>query len=549
MSAISHPNYSTELPAGTAPSAARQDRRRGAGRKLLSAVPTLAVICALAGIGLWGHYTHWTVPKFSALFGSGTAAAAPAWCNEHNVPDAECIECNPQLVPRGPDYGWCKLHGVAQCPFEHPDVAELPETPTVTPAMLAQAQRALDLKPRPENDSRCTLHTHRIQFASTEALDKAGVDIDVVRERPLVEAVTANGEVIYDETRMAHLSARVPGTVWRVDRQVGDRVKAGDILALIDAADVGRLKSEFLQAIAQFRLRQTNYERLAALLADGSIPERQAREAESAFQEAQIRRLGAQQGLVNLGLAVEYQALAELPTDEIARRIQFLGLPAEMQSEFATRSITSNLLPMRAPLDGIVVQRDLVPGEVVATTNVLFTVADISRLWLMLNVRQEDAPHVALGQAVSFQPDDRDDRSTLEGTVAWISTAADDETRTVKVRVDLPNADRLLRANTFGTGRIILRDEAAPMLVPTEAVHRDGACSVVFVRDRNYLQPGAPKFFHVRTVRVGVQDGDDTEIIAGLLPGEVIASKNSVVLEAQLLKSNLGAGCGCTHGQ
>ena len=81
--------------------------------------------------------------------------------------------------------------------------------------------------------------------------------------------------------------------------------------------------------------------------------------------------------------------------------------------------------------------------------------------------------------------------------------------------------------------------------MPCEAVHWDGDCSVVFVRDKNFLLDGSPKFFHIRTVRLGVKDGDTTEIIAGVLPGEVIASRNSVVLEAQLLKSKLGAGCGC----
>jgi cobalt-zinc-cadmium efflux system membrane fusion protein len=79
-------------------------------------------------------------------------------------------------------------------------------------------------------------------------------------------------------------------------------------------------------------------------------------------------------------------------------------------------------------------------------------------------------------------------------------------------------------------------------------MHWDGNCHVVFVRDKNYHDEQSPKFFHVRSVRPGVRDGDLTEIIAGLLPGEVIASKNSVVLEAQLLKSNLGAGCGCADG-
>jgi cobalt-zinc-cadmium efflux system membrane fusion protein len=85
-------------------------------------------------------------------------------------------------------------------------------------------------------------------------------------------------------------------------------------------------------------------------------------------------------------------------------------------------------------------------------------------------------------------------------------------------------------------------------VVPSEAVHSDGNCHVVFVRDKNYHQDSSPKFFHVRSVRTGVKEADTTEIIAGLLPGEVIASKNSVVLEAQLLKSNLGAGCGCADG-
>ncbi len=96
-----------------------------------------------------------------------------------------------------------------------------------------------------------------------------------------------------------------------------------------------------------------------------------------------------------------------------------------------------------------------------------------------------------------------------------------------------------MRANTFGTGKIVLRDEPKSIVVPSEAIHWDGKCNVVFVRDKNFFKPDAPKVFYVRSVRLGVKDGDNTEIIAGVLPGEVIASKNSVVLEAQLLKSSM----------
>jgi cobalt-zinc-cadmium efflux system membrane fusion protein len=109
----------------------------------------------------------------------------------------------------------------------------------------------------------------------------------------------------------------------------------------------------------------------------------------------------------------------------------------------------------------------------------------------------------------------------------------------------MPNPDGRLRANTFGAGRIVLREEASAVVIPTEAVHSDGDCKIVFVRDKDYFKEDAPKFFHVREIRLGVQDGATSEVIAGLLPGEVVASKNSTVLEAQLLKSNLGEGCAC----
>src|SRR5262245_55711503 len=139
--------------------------------------------------------------------------------------------------------------------------------------MLERAHRAIALRPRGENNSRCNLHLKRIQFASLAAVEKVGVDIAIVGERPIVETIVANGEIGYDQTRMAHFSSRVPGSIWRAQKQVGDRVKKGDVLALIDAADVGRLKSEFLQAVSQLRLAEDNVERLRPL-AGTAVPQR-----------------------------------------------------------------------------------------------------------------------------------------------------------------------------------------------------------------------------------------------------------------------------------
>src|SRR5262249_3539404 len=141
-----------------------------------------------------------------------------------------------------------------ECPLCHPEVAQLPE-PRVTPADLERTERALNFAERAENNNKCKLHLRRLQFASDEAAKKAGIDVAPARQSPLVEFVAANGEIAYDQNRVARLSSRVGGAVWRVEKQVGDKVQTGEVLALVDAAEVGRAKAEFLQALAHADLK------------------------------------------------------------------------------------------------------------------------------------------------------------------------------------------------------------------------------------------------------------------------------------------------------
>jgi cobalt-zinc-cadmium efflux system membrane fusion protein len=176
----------------------------------------------------------------------------------------------------------------------------------------------------------------------------------------------------------------------------------------------------------------------------------------------------------------------------------------------------------------------------VDTAKVLFKVADTRRMWLFLNVPLEDAGLVQPGQQVKFRPDGAAEEVT--GVVTWVNTAVDPSTRTVEVRANLDNSAGRLRAETFGTGRLVLREEPEAVLVPSEAVQWDGSCFVVFVRDKSYFDEGSPKLFHTRSVRPGVQTKQVTEIIAGLLPREIVATKGSGVLRAQLLKNSIGAG-------
>ncbi len=502
------------------------------------ALPNIIVFSLLGGVMYLGHHTGWKLPKISELTGV-EAVEADDWCDEHLVPESACIECQKDLVPKPKPFGFCKEHGVAECVIHHPELAQstgklrLPAYDTVA---------AIGLRSRPENNSRNTMHTNRVQFASAESMAKAGVDVDVVQQRPMREAVSANGELLFDPTRVAHLSARASGTIAAVFKTIGDQVSTGEILALVDASQVGQAKSQFLQATVLKQLRATTVERLRSLGSGGVVPQKTVIEAESALQEAEVALISARQALANLGFTVP-EGLENKKPEAIADDLRFLGIPPSITASLPASTHTANLIPIRAPFDGTLIATEVVAGEVVDSSTLLFTVSDPTRMWLILNVRQEDAADIRLGLPVRFETDNGNRHVT--GHLDWISPAVDPQTRTLQVRVRIANTDGSLRDNTFGTGLIILREEARAIVVPREAVQSTPDASFIFVRDKNFFSESSPKFFHVRQVRLGASDGPYVELLAGVLPGEVIAAKGSNVLLAQLLRSNLGAGCGC----
>lgn len=503
-------------------------------------IPTLLVLALFGGIFYYGHHSEWKLPKFSVLTGTAPVERVD-WCVEHGVPESQCVTCNPDLMPTGPDYGWCVEHGVHNCTLHHPEVAEVKDPPHVSEGDFKRAALALALRDRPHNNAACTAYQRRIQFASVEAVQQAGVDVELVDREPVTEWVSGNGEIRYDATRFASLSARVPGTAWRVLKNIGDTVREGEVLAVVDAMEVGRLKGDLVKAIVAEELAQKNVERLAGL-SDGVIPGKEILETEATLAKAEAEVLSAEQALANLGLPVDVGSMAGLTKQQMVDRLRFLGFPKTLADQFESQTATANLIPIRSPMNGVIVERHVVAGEVVDPTRTLFEVADPSRMWLILNVPLEEARLLQIGQQVRFLPNGS--REEVSGSLSWISTAADRQTRMVKVRAELDNADGQLRDETFGTGRVILRKEQHAVTVPQSAVHWEGCCQVIFVRDKGYFDSAeSPKVFHLRSVRTGAINGERMEIIVGLLPGEVVVTEGSDVLRAQLLKNSLGEGC------
>lgn len=545
------------------PNTQQEPDKRSRLRTVLAGWPTLVVLGGIGAVGFWGHHTGWKASKFSELFGSRASVDSEDWCLAHNVPDSKCIACHPELAGEsGAD--WCKEHGVpeSRCTVCHPEILEtgvagdwctehgLPESGCTLchPEIARKSELPLDesgvvvtngtgehpsgasaLPNAAVRDPRtCQTHVLKVQFASVASIEKAGVRLGKVVERPMSDSVFANAEVDFNRTRFARVSSRVPGTAARVEHELGDHMRAGDLLALIDSAAVGQAKADFLQAVVAVELTSKAATRAESSSAAGFRTEADRSAAEASAREAGIQLFNARQALVNLGLSVPAEGVTQ---DAIVK----LGLPETVLKTMPTGVSSANLLPLLAPFDGIIVSRDILVGDVVDPAKPLFEIADTQQMWVTMDVPQSDAYRITLGQEMSFRLDDARDQ-VATGAVTWMSTAADEMTRTVKVRAAVTNADGSLRAHTFGRARIVVRTNSQAIAVPTEAVQWEGCCYIVFVRLSDEI-------FQTRKVRLGTKDAAFTEIIAGVLPGEVVATAGSHVLKSEILKSNLGAGC------
>lgn len=375
-----------------------------------------------------------------------------------------------------------------------------------------------------------------IEFDSADAVDAAGIAIAPAWPGPIAEVVEAPGEVGFDPALVARVGPRAAGTVWRAARKAGDPVAAGEVLVLVDAAEAGRAKAEFQQALVHVRLRERT---LASRRAAAKVVSAQSvREAEAAVAEAETRLHAAAQALANLDLSVHAPDYRDLPIETVVERMRLLGVPAGTPG-LDPKTATANLVPVRAPFAGVLLSADAVAGEAAEPGRPLFVVADPRRAWVTLHVPAGDAGRVAAGQAVRFRTDGSADE--FGGTVEWVGRAADEATRTVPVRAALPNDAGRLRAGTLGQGRVVLRQEANAILVPHDAVQAFRGAPVVFVRDPNYLKPNGPKAFRARPVRVGARDAENTEIVAGLTAGEVVATKGSGLVLTELTRGVDGA--------
>ncbi len=386
-----------------------------------------------------------------------------------------------------------------------------------------------------------TTRRAEIRLASAELVEQLGIQLVAAESRSLSRELSVTARVTYDPARIAQLSARVPGIVWRVEKHVGQPIHRGEVLAIVDSMQVGKAKAELLHTLADVSLKERAFNRLNKL-ETGLIPLKQVEQADVELRKARFEMFNNQQTLVNLGLAIDAEKLHDLSDEDLLRYVKFLGLPDAIVESLDPTTATANLLPIVAPFDGLVIGQDIARGEQIATEDNRFEIADVSHMLLRLGVREEDGEALRLGQQVVFSTGN----VQVTTSISWISTAIDPKTRTIEVRCDTINPQLcderdkargqfLLRANMFGMARVQVEERPGAIVVPTKAVQSSGNKHFVFVETD-------ATGFEARAVDVGIATDEVTELIHGVRIGERVACEGSHVLKSEVVRRQNDGG-------
>jgi cobalt-zinc-cadmium efflux system membrane fusion protein len=351
---------------------------------------------------------------------------------------------------------------------------------------------------------------HDVKLASPEIAQRIGIETaPAVLERH-AHRLTCNAETSYDARRSAEVLPRVAGVLREVKVDLGQLVHRGDVLAIVDSAQVGASKAQYLMARAAIELAQVTYDRTVKLTQVKAAPAKNELEALTALNQARATLLDAQQKLRNLSF-----------TDADLARI-------------ARENDTRNELEVTAPIDGTITAWDATLGEAVEPTTQLFALADTSRMWIWIDVYEHDIATVASGQAVRFAISGAEE-PVFSGTVTWVGTEVNATTRTARVRAELANPEGRLRANQFGQAKIQVEPEHDAVIVPRAAVQDDGNIQLVFL-------PVSGGLYRPRVVKTVPTDRDDlVEVVRGLEPGQQVVTARAYVLKSELFRDRLGA--------
>ena len=359
-------------------------------------------------------------------------------------------------------------------------------------------------------------NTYRWEYSQIEgrveltpdAVQSAGIVIETAGSVQMKTAHGHPGEIKFNADKVVHIVPRVSGMVSEVYKNVGDAVKFGDVLAVLDSRELAELKSAYLASIKRVELARATFERKERLWKEKISSEKDYLVSRQALAETEINLQEAAQKLLALGLS-------QADLDSIPEK--------------TGRSLTR--YEIRALFDGVVIEKHISVGESVKEDADIFVLADLSTVWVEVTVYAEDLNVVKVGQTVTVKSDvlglERD------GILTYLGPLIGEQTRTAKGRIIVQNTEGYWRPGLFVNVEIVQEEVTVPVAVSVDAIQTFRDWSVVFVQ--------CGDLYEVRPLDLGRNDGKWVEVLHGLLPGERYVARNSFILKAELGKA------GATH--
>jgi len=337
---------------------------------------------------------------------------------------------------------------------------------------------------------------------TSEELARTPIEVAPVARGQLLMPREFTATVQPNHNELADVTTLIRGRVVKVYVDVGQDVKKDDLLAMLHSTDLGVAEGASLKAAAKLHEARLAYERARDLYEQKvvSLAELQRREAAMKTARAEAR--------------------------EMQNRLELFGVPQQEVERLDREQTIKADVSLRAPFDGRVIMRNITRGEVVETEQKLFTVADLSDLWVVGNVPEKDVQFIRKDQKVdvivSAYP-----HAIVPGTITYVGDVLDSATRTMRLRVTVPNPDRLLKPEMFAIVRVYAALSPDVLTLPLEAVQNGPAGKIVFV------QRGTNDF-EVRMVKLGEEQGEIVTVSDGVAVGERVVTKGSFVLKSEM---------------
>jgi cobalt-zinc-cadmium efflux system membrane fusion protein len=337
----------------------------------------------------------------------------------------------------------------------------------------------------------------KVRMPAADSASLVGVEMAQATVGNIAESIECYAELAFNQNRLAQIAAPVGGILQSVEVDLGAKVEEKQALTKIWSAAIA-------EAVAKAVLSHQTLERERKLRAEHVSSEKDLQQVEADHRSAcqQLRTQGFTEDQIDL--------LGRLPQEQV-------------------------LVEVRAPFAGEIVERNAVRGALVDAGRSLFTLADRSTMWAMLNIPETALARVKVGQAVELRVEALPGQ-TFKGKLTWIAAEVDERSRMVRARAEVPNPDGVLRARMFAKARILARTAERAVLLPASAICAVEGKPFVFVKLTDDL-------FEARAVAVGLKFDGQFEVLAGLKPEETVVVNHGFALKSQWLSSHMGAGC------